>query len=220
MEPPPPLPAVCTAQTVDTSKEYAFEVATSTIRFGPGVTQEVGFDLAHMGARNVLLVTDNNLRDMQPVKTARLALERAGVHYSVFSDVRVEPTDESMQTAIAFARAGKYDAFLAVGGGSVMDTAKAANLYATFPGADFLDFVNAPVGKGLAVPGPVKPLIAVPTTSGDWPTPPPTMHPPLPCRGPFTVNVLVLLQARAVRPQAFPFSTTRPLVPRRALRAG
>jgi hydroxyacid-oxoacid transhydrogenase len=46
-----------------------------------------------------------------------------------------------------------------------MDTAKAANLYSTYP-ADFLDYVNAPIGKGKPIPGPVKPLIAIPTTSG------------------------------------------------------
>lgn len=113
-----------------------------------------------------MLVTDGNLLNMKPVQHARQSLEAAGVRYTVFSDVRVEPNDTSIKAAIAFAKAHKFDAYLAVGGGSVMDTAKAANLYATFPGAEFLDFVNAPVGKGLPVPGPVQPLIAVPTTSG------------------------------------------------------
>ena len=66
----------------------------------------------------------------------------------------------SFKEAIAFAKAGGYDAFLAVGGGSVMDTCKAANLYASNPDADFLDYVNAPVGKGKPVTGEVKPLLA------------------------------------------------------------
>src|SRR5262249_1849322 len=83
-----------------------------------------------------------------------------------YDRVRVEPTDESFLDAIAFAQSSPYDAFVAVGGGSTMDTAKAVNLYTSHPPADFLDYVNPPIGKGLPVPAPLKPLIPVPTTAG------------------------------------------------------
>ena len=78
----------------------------------------------------------------------------------VYDDVRVEPTDESFKKAADFAKQEKFDAFLAVGGGSVMDTCKAANLYSSDPEADFLDYVNAPIGKGKPVTVPLKPLLA------------------------------------------------------------
>jgi len=83
----------------------------------------------------------------------------------VFDQVSVEPTDSSFKEAIQFAVDGEFDGFLPVGGGSSIDTAKAANLYSTYP-ADFLEYVNAPIGKGTPVPGDLKPLIAVPTTAG------------------------------------------------------
>jgi hydroxyacid-oxoacid transhydrogenase len=145
--------------------EYAFEMACSSIRFGVGVTQEIGMDLADMGVRRAMVVTDANLARLPPVATVLESLKKEGVPFALFNRVRVEPTDVSVQEAIAFARAEPFDAFVAVGGGSSMDTAKAANLYATYP-ADFLDYVNAPIGRGKPLPGPLKPLIAVPTTAG------------------------------------------------------
>jgi hydroxyacid-oxoacid transhydrogenase len=146
--------------------EIAFELATSNIRFGAGVTREVGLDLAELGARRVLVLTDPVVAKLPPVATALESLERAGVDYALFDRVRTEPTLESFQEAIAFARAGGFDAYLAVGGGSTIDTAKAANLYTTYPPEDFFDYVNPPIGKGKPVPGPLAPLIAVPTTAG------------------------------------------------------
>ena len=86
--------------------------------------------------------------------------------FVLYDRVRVEPTDESFLDAIAFARQAPYDAYVAVGGGSTIDTAKAVNLYVTYPPSDFLDYVNPPIGKGIPVPGPLKPLIAIPTTAG------------------------------------------------------
>lgn len=147
------------------SKEIAFEMATSSIRFGRGVTVEVGMDLAELKVRKVMVVADPNLRSLLPVITVLESLEKYCVSFKLFDRVRVEPTDDSFQEAIRFAIEGEFDAFVAIGGGSTIDTAKAANLYSTFP-AEFLDYVNPPIGKGLPVPGLLKPLIAIPTTAG------------------------------------------------------
>jgi hydroxyacid-oxoacid transhydrogenase len=104
------------------------------------------------------------------VQTVLESLEANGIPATLYDRVRVEPTDESFLDAIAFGNMGNdkgnYDAIVAVGGGSTIDTAKAVNLYVTCPPADFLDYVNPPIGKGLPVPGPLKPLIAIPTTAG------------------------------------------------------
>ena len=147
-------------------KDIAFEMAASHVRFGVGVTREVGMDLKEIGARRVLVLTDPLVGKLPPVRTVLESLDRSGVPFDLFDRVRVEPSDESLLEAIAVARAGSYDAYVAVGGGSAIDTAKAANLYATFPPSDFLDYVNPPIGKGLPVPGPLKPLLAIPTTAG------------------------------------------------------
>lgn len=144
--------------------DTAYEIATSNIRFGPGTTKEIGMDLKDRGLKRVMVLTDPNLREQAPVQTALAAIAEAGVEYALFDQVRVEPTDASFKAAIEFAEQG-FDGFVAVGGGSVMDTAKAANVYTTYP-ADFLTYVNAPIGRGEPVPGPLKPLIAVPTTAG------------------------------------------------------
>jgi hydroxyacid-oxoacid transhydrogenase len=146
--------------------EIAFEMAASSVRFGVGVTREVGMDLADLGIRSVVVITDPTLRQMRPVHTALESLEANGIAHTLYDRVRVEPSDESFLDAIAFASQCEYGAIVAVGGGSTIDTAKAVNLYTTYPPEDFLDYVNPPIGKGLPVPGPLKPLIAIPTTAG------------------------------------------------------
>ena len=133
-------------------------MAASSVRFGPGVTREVGMDLVDLGVRRALVVTDPNLARLAPVGTVLAALDAAGVESVLYDRVRVEPTDLSFRDAIRFAEAATVDGFVAVGGGSVIDTAKAVNLYSTYPPQDFLDYVNAPIGKAMPVPGPLKPL--------------------------------------------------------------
>ena len=145
--------------------ETAFTMDTSSIKFGPGSTREVGFEIARLGAKRVAVVTDPRMAQLQPVAVVLESLRAEGIDAVLFDEVEVEPTDKSFKAAIEFATEGDFDGFISVGGGSSIDTAKAANLYSTYP-ADFLTYVNAPIGQGTPVPGPLKPHIAVPTTSG------------------------------------------------------
>lgn len=145
--------------------ETAFSIDTSSIKYGPGVTREVGYEMRRLGAARVMVLTDPGLSDSNAVGVAIQSLRAEGIEAVLYDCVRVEPTDVSFQEAAEFATDGGFDGFVAVGGGSSMDTAKAANLYSTHPAA-FLTYVNAPIGDGAPVPGPLRPLIAVPTTSG------------------------------------------------------
>lgn len=149
------------------------ELASSTIRYGPSSTHEVGYDLAFMKARRVLLFVDPHVRTLEPFINVMNSIEHRGgaPHVDVYDDIRVEPNNLSFQHAISYmskrtSEHGPYDAVIALGGGSTIDTAKAANLYACYPPEDFYDYVNPILGKGLPVPGPLTPLIAIPTTAG------------------------------------------------------
>ena len=148
------------------TNDNAFETVAAAVRFGHGITREVGMDLADLGARRVIVVTDQNLARLPPVATVLQSLEDNGVSFVVFDGVSIEPTDQSFHEAIEMARRERFDAIVAVGGGSTIDTAKAMNLYVSYPPQDFRDYVNPPVGRGLPVPGALKPLIAIPTTAG------------------------------------------------------
>lgn len=145
--------------------EAIFTMDTSSIKYGPGATREVGHEMSAQGARHVMVLTDPNLSASATVAVSLESLRAAGVEAVLYDRVRVEPTDASFQDAIRFAVDGRFDGFVAVGGGSTMDTAKAANLYATHP-APLLAYVNPPIGEGRPVPGRLRPLIAVPTTAG------------------------------------------------------
>ena len=145
--------------------ETIFSMDTSSIKYGPGVTQEVGWDMEELGAHRVMVVTDRDMVGSEAVSVTLESLQKYNIDTVLFDQARVEPTDVSFKEAVKFAENGKFDGFVAVGGGSSMDTAKAANLYSTHP-ADFMTYVNPPIGKGTPVPGPLKPLVAVPTTAG------------------------------------------------------
>jgi hydroxyacid-oxoacid transhydrogenase len=150
--------------------ETVFTYAAPALKFGPGASAEVGHDLATFGARRVLLVTDQGV--METGHPSRIAEQvwQHGIEVVIFDRARVEPTDGSLNQAIDFARdassgAKPFDAIVAVGGGSSIDTAKAVNLLLTNPG-ELMDYINAPVGKARPPAYPLLPLVAIPTTTG------------------------------------------------------
>jgi alcohol dehydrogenase class IV len=155
----------CHYYAITDGHESAFAVDISSIVFGPGALKEAGEHARSLGMKRAALFTDKRVGALQHVADALASLRSAGVDVTVYDEVKVEPTDESFRAASRFAAEGRFDGYVSVGGGSVIDTCKAANLYATHP-AEFLDYVNAPIGAGRAVPGPLKPHIACPTTCG------------------------------------------------------
>ncbi|HEX4997614.1 MAG TPA: hydroxyacid-oxoacid transhydrogenase [Terriglobia bacterium] len=145
--------------------DTVFTMKSTPYKFGVGVTQEIGYDLAGMRLKRALVVTDPGVaRTGLPERVIGLVRER-GIETGLFEDVSIEPTDVSALRAIEFARDFRPDGYLAIGGGSVMDTTKIMNLYVTHP-APFLAYVNAPIGEARPIPGPLKPMVCLPTTAG------------------------------------------------------
>lgn len=146
--------------------ETVFTYGAPRLKFGEGAVDEIGYDVGQFGATRVLVVTDAGVRETGAPDRVVQALRRYGIQAQVFAGVHVEPTDESIAEAVAHARAsGPWDAFVAVGGGSSIDTAKAVNLLTSCTG-ELIDYLNPPIGAGRAPDKPLKPLIAVPTTAG------------------------------------------------------
>jgi hydroxyacid-oxoacid transhydrogenase len=153
------------AEFFEIPNETVFTMETTPLKFGPGATAEVAYDLRRLGVRRPLLITDQGLmRTGLPDRVCRLMRE-GDLAADLYDDVHVEPTDASWEAIASYVRGRDYDGFVAVGGGSVIDSAKAANLFTSHP-APLMDYLNQPIGKGLPIPGPLKPLIAIPTTAG------------------------------------------------------
>ncbi len=155
-----------TPATLPAHPESVFTYGAPQLKFGPGAADEIGYDLSLTGAKRVLVVTDPGVASTGHPQRVADQMTQFGIEARVFDGAHVEPTDESMEQAIAFAREnGPWDAIVAVGGGSSIDTAKAVNLMTTNPG-QLMDYINKPVGGGKAPVNPLKPLVAVPTTTG------------------------------------------------------
>jgi hydroxyacid-oxoacid transhydrogenase len=145
--------------------ESVFTWAAPPLKFGAGALDEIGGEVAATGATSCLVITDPGVRESGTPDRVRDLVGAAGVKAEVFDRVGVEPTDQSIDEAVVFARRQDWGCFVAVGGGSAIDTAKAVNLLTTHPG-ELLDYVSPPIGGGQVPAGPLKPLIAVPTTAG------------------------------------------------------
>src|SRR5689334_12712158 len=146
--------------------ETVFTYGAPNLKFGNGSSAEIGHDLRVLGATRILLVTDPGVAATGHPGAIAERLANDGLQVTTYDAARVEPTDESLIDAIDVARdAGPFDAIVAVGGGSAIDTAKAVNLLTTNEG-ELMDYINAPVGRAQAPVHPLLPLVAVPTTTG------------------------------------------------------
>ncbi len=149
----------------ESGHETVFTLEMTPIKFGPGASDEAGWELHRLGVRRAMLVSDPGIVRAGITERVRQSIEAAGIFCVVFDRVRVEPTVQSLQEAADFAIAEGVDGFVGLGGGSSIDTAKVANLLATHP-APLLDYVNKPIGAARVPPGRLKPLLAIPTTAG------------------------------------------------------
>ncbi len=149
-----------------THPETVFTYGAPGLKFGVGARFELGHDLAQLGARRVLMITDPGVAATGAPAELAAHLVAGGIDAMLFDRTRVEPTDASLEEAIDFGRAeGPFDVIVAIGGGSSIDTAKAVNLLVTNEG-ELMDYVNAPVGGGRAPTNALLPLVAIPTTTG------------------------------------------------------
>jgi hydroxyacid-oxoacid transhydrogenase len=145
--------------------ETIFTMEATPLKYGPGASEEVGWEIKRMDVERVMLVSDPGVVEVGITGRIQELIEAEGIEVEVWERARVEPTAESFQEAADFAVEGDFDGFVAVGGGTSIDTAKVSDLIATH-GGEIMDYVNPPVGGGKAPPSPLKPLLAIPTTSG------------------------------------------------------
>jgi len=153
-----------------TFKEFWQFTAPTRVVAGKGLVDGTGFELSKEGAKRPLVVTDEVLRETGLVDRAVSGLEDGGLEAAAIYDQVPQDSDTSVVAACAEAAKGAgADSFLAVGGGSVMDTAKAANVVFTHGGAvpDWEGVYILPrEDDGLGKPLPLAPAAAIPTTAG------------------------------------------------------
>ena len=146
-------------------KETVFTIKTQDVKFGVGALRELWSDARSLGMNRIALFLDSNIKASTPITLILESFQSTGLEVDIYDAVVCEPNSSSCMAAADFVKQGEYDGIVSIGGGSVMDTAKAANLLSCH-GGEILDYVNAPIGLAKKVPGPLLPHIACSTTSG------------------------------------------------------
>jgi len=137
-------------------------VLNETSYFGRGSREEIANEIKTRGFKKVLLVTDESLLKCGVAEKVSSVLEKAQIEYTVYSDIKPNPTVKNVQDGVVVCKETNADVIVAVGGGSVIDTAKGISIVMTNPDrADIvsLNGLSNTINKGM-------PLIALPTTHG------------------------------------------------------
>ena len=137
-------------------------ILNETSHFGAGCRKELATELKARGLAKPLVVTDAPLLACGTAKKVTDILDAADIPYAIYSDIKANPTMANVNGCLDAYRTERADCFVAIGGGSVMDTAKAAAIIAANP--DFADIVSL---EGVApTRHKAKPIFALPTTAG------------------------------------------------------
>ncbi len=150
---------------MELANETVVSLEVAPLKFGMGATEEVGYDLKRLGVTRALILTDRHIKATGLANRVQALIREEGINAEIYDDTEVEPTNTSFEAAASWASNGNYDGFVSVGGGSTIDTAKVVNLLTTYP-APIMDYINKPIGRGLPVPGKLRPHVAIPTTAG------------------------------------------------------
>ena len=137
-------------------------VLNETSYFGFGAREVLPEEIKNRGYKKVLVVTDKSLFEIGLTKKVTDKLEEAGIEYTVFSDVKPNPTVKNVKDGLEVCRNFGADVIVAVGGGSSIDTAKGISVVMTNPDREDIVSLNGlsnTINKGM-------PLIALPTTHG------------------------------------------------------
>ena len=145
--------------------ETIFGLESTQLKFGRNCLNELGWELSKYNFKKILLVVDPVLKDFGVTQKILDQIKYSGEEFITFDHITVEPTLKSFELASLFALENSFDLIIAAGGGSTIDTAKVINLIKVC-GGTIMDYVNAPIGKGMKPTSQLLPLIAIPTTSG------------------------------------------------------
>ncbi|KUK14376.1 MAG: iron-containing alcohol dehydrogenase [Synergistetes bacterium] len=146
---------------------YVFGFRATPLKFGVGATELLGKEAKKLGINSTLIITDSTIYETTDViKRVTESLEKEGIKYDIWKELKGEPTEEDVINALDYAMKKDFDGFIGVGGGSSIDLTKIVDACYTYKPSSFKDYLAKPYGKGEAIPGPIKPLIAIPTTSG------------------------------------------------------
>jgi len=145
--------------------DTVWEFKLTRYKFGLDAAREIGYDMKGCGGSRVLLVTDKGVAKAGLSDRVASHLKEQGIDVEVWDGVEPEPSAKSIEAGTEWAKNRNFDSFVSVGGGSSIDSAKVLNLILCH-GGKILDYVAPPTGRGKAIPAPLKPHIAVPTTAG------------------------------------------------------
>lgn len=137
-------------------------ILNETSYFGAGSISEIVTEAKKRAFKKALVVTDPDLIKFNVAKNVTDLLEKAGLAYDIFSQVKANPTVKVVKTGIEAFKAAGADYLIAIGGGSSMDTAKAIGIIINNP--EYADVTS--LEGAIDTKNPCVPIIAVPTTAG------------------------------------------------------